>query len=1032
MPRLTDKQKLAVDKSNTNIIVSAGAGSGKTTVLKTRVERLLSEGVNINELIILTFTNPAAAEMKDRIRKVIKNNKDIADMEEYVDSAYITTFDSFAQSMVKKYANVLNMNDKFTIIDANIVSLEIDKIIDDIFEELYENNDPLFEKFVREQTLKNDKSIRSSIKSVYRKLQNKIDMESYLDNYLNNFYNEEFYSKTFQEFENYVFSLRDEVFELIERLNDYASAETLLKNEIALANFANSSSYDELVSNLGFRLTSNRGTNYDEGAKDILSLITSARKKLNAICSCGDKKLLINNYISTYDYAKCIIGILKELNVRLNEFKKNKNAYEFIDIALKAIELVRDHEDVRNEIKYKTKEIMIDEYQDTNDIQEEFISYIQNNNVYMVGDIKQSIYRFRNANPYIFKNKYDNYKENKNGFKIDLMENFRSRNDVVSIINIIFESIMSDCIGGCNYKLEHMMIYGNKDYEESNKDYYRFEILNYEDIGKYSKVEKEAFIIADDIKKHIHNKDQVTYYKDDKMCTRDIDFKDFTILIDKSTDFDNIKKILEANNIPTSIKKDINIKDEDEIHLLKNIITMIIKIKKKTYDIEFKHSFASIARSYLYEMDDNELFNIITNNKYFETEIYKKCENISYCIDALSNRDILTRIIDDFDFYNKLLTVENINERLTKIEYFVNNSTDLNKFGMNIYSLNEYFTKILEDKNEIKMKINADDDNSVKIMTIHSSKGLEFPYVYLPILTSDFYKNPSQDLFEMSNQYGMILPFYNDGTGSSYLKTVSQIAEMKETISEKIRLYYVALTRAKEKIIMINPYKESKYPFNEQNAIKFKSFSEIINSLPLKQFTTKINIDELNINKDYNIVKVENYKNLLDKSDIKIDVNEINIENKVLESKHFSKAINTLIDENLRKKLDFGTFMHYVFEVYDFKNDNIDELNITNIEKEKVINFLKHDEVKDIKNAKIYKEHEIRFTDGENTFHGFIDLLLEYDDHFDIIDYKLSNIENDEYRIQLSGYKDYIENNYHKKTNIYLYSINKDIFKKLD
>ena len=137
MPRITDKQKLAVDKSNTNIIVSAGAGSGKTTVLKTRVERLLSEGVNINELIILTFTNPAAAEMKDRIRKVIKNNKDISDMEEYVDSAYITTFDSFAQSMVKKYANVLNMNDKFTIIDANIVSLEIDKIIDDIFEELY-------------------------------------------------------------------------------------------------------------------------------------------------------------------------------------------------------------------------------------------------------------------------------------------------------------------------------------------------------------------------------------------------------------------------------------------------------------------------------------------------------------------------------------------------------------------------------------------------------------------------------------------------------------------------------------------------------------------------------------------------------------------------------------------------------------------------------------------------------------------------------------------------------------------------------
>ena len=131
MPNLTEKQSLAVNKSNTNIIVSAGAGSGKTTVLKTRVERLLTVGVNIDELIILTFTNAAAAEMKDRIRKVIKKNKNIAHMEEFVDSAYITTFDSFAQSMVKKYANALNISDQFTIIDSNIVNLEIDKIIDE-------------------------------------------------------------------------------------------------------------------------------------------------------------------------------------------------------------------------------------------------------------------------------------------------------------------------------------------------------------------------------------------------------------------------------------------------------------------------------------------------------------------------------------------------------------------------------------------------------------------------------------------------------------------------------------------------------------------------------------------------------------------------------------------------------------------------------------------------------------------------------------------------------------------------------------
>ena len=1032
MPKLTEKQSLAVNKSNTNIIVSAGAGSGKTTVLKTRVERLLMEGTNINELIILTFTNAAAAEMKDRIRKVIKKNKNIAHMEEYLDSAYITTFDSFAQSMVKKYANILNMSDKFTIIDANIVNLELDKIVNDVFEELYASGDILFTKFIHEQTLKNDKDIRSSIKSVYHSLQNKIDVNEYLDSYLNHFYDISFVNETFNEFENYVFSLRDDVLELIQKLNEHASSDTQNKNEQIIAEFENASSYDELINTLDFKLVQNRNDAYDEEAKEIISKISDAKKKLKEACSYGDKKMLISNYLSTFDYAKCVIGILKEIHKRLQRFKKEKNAYEFIDIALKAIELVRDHEEVRNEIKCKTKEIMIDEYQDTNDIQEEFISYIQNNNVYMVGDIKQSIYRFRNANPYIFKSKYDNYKDDKDGFKIDLMENFRSRNNVVSIINRIFANIMTDDIGGCDYKREHMMIYGNKSYEESNFNYYNAEILNYDEKEPYSKIEKEAFIIVDDIKKHIKNKEQVTYYKDDKMCTRDIDYKDFTILIDKSTAFEDFKKILEANNIPTSIKKDINIKDEDEIHILKNLITLIIKIKKQCLDTEFTHAFASIARSYLYELSDDELFNIIINKKYKNTDIYKKCESLSVMIDSLSNRDILAKIIEEFDFYNRLLHVDNVNERLIKIEYFVNNSTDLNKFGLNIYALNDYFDEILNDKSEIKMKLASEDDNSVKIMTIHTSKGLEFPYVYLPMLTSNFYKSPNKDPFALTNKYGITLPFYNDGIGTSFVTISANIDEMKETLSEKIRLYYVALTRAKEKVIMVLPSNEIGHLTSDDNMLKYKSFADIINALKLNDISKFIEISKLNVNKDYNSVKVSNYKSMIEDSNIKIKLKELNIENKVLESKHFSKSITSIIDECLRKKLDFGTFMHYVFEVYDFKNNNLDALDISDVKKSKVMNFLKHDEVKNIKNAKIYKEHEIRFNDGSNTYHGFIDLLLEYDDHFDIIDYKLSNLESDEYRVQLSGYKKYIEENYQKKTNIYLYSINKDIFKKLN
>ena len=157
------------------------------------------------------------------------------------------------------------------------------------------------------------------------------------------------------------------------------------------------------------------------------------------------------------------------------------NLFEFNDIALLSIKILKENENIRNEIKSSLNEIMIDEYQDTNDLQEEFISLIANNNVYMVGDIKQSIYRFRNANPYIFKNKYDNYKLLNGGIAIDLNKNFRSRKEVLDNINLIFDLVMDDTLGGADYRKSHNMIFGNNLYIEkgNTNQNNNFEIYNY-------------------------------------------------------------------------------------------------------------------------------------------------------------------------------------------------------------------------------------------------------------------------------------------------------------------------------------------------------------------------------------------------------------------------------------------------------------------------------------------------------------------------------------------------------------------------
>lgn len=1040
MSKLTPLQQLAVDKKGQNIIVSAGAGSGKTTVLKERVLRILKEGINIDKLIILTFTNNAASEMKERIRKIINENPDLQEQAELIDSAYITTFDSFAQSLVKKYNYLLNISKDFTIVDASIISLEIDRIIEEIFNNLYEEENPNFLKLIGDFEIKNDNKIRTEIKNYYKSLTNLLDRKKYLEEYLDNHYSENSIKDKFTLFEEIVFSVVNDLINKLEELqNETISDKAIQANQELYNGLVEARSYDDLLSLKEKKVYAAYKNTYTDYGIDLKNEVTNLKTLLNGYLT-ESKKDLIEHYKSTKDYVEIIISILDKIDNELKAFKEKHNVYEFNDIALKAIELVSKHKDVCAEIKNNTYEIMIDEYQDTNDIQETFISYIQNNNVYMVGDIKQSIYRFRNANPYIFKKKYDAYEANDGGFKIDLNMNFRSREEVVNNINNIFNNIMFDNIGGANYKKQHQMEAGNKEYlKHVANTNYNIEILNYSNTEKkYSFKEIEAFAIADDILKRIERKEKVAYLDDNGMNTKDITYQDFCILVDKSSNFELLKKVLEFKGIPATIHKDVKLNEEDEIFILKSLITLIIKVKEQKLDMEFRHAYLSVARSYIYKMNDQELFLVFTNNTFTDTELYKKALDISHCVDSLANQDILKLIIDKFNIIEKLNLVGDINERITKLEYFINDASKLNEFGMTIYDLVDYFNSLLENEENITMTLNKRNEaNSVTIMTIHGSKGLEYPYVYLPYLATSFSSGGTNSRFKFKESLGFITPFYLNGIGNTFMHILYKETEKIEELSEKIRLFYVALTRAKEKIILINSFNEKIIPLNDITEISLanaNSFTDLLSLIKYKisNYVTEIDLDSLNITSDYNLVRLNNYKTQIPSTTKKLNVENLKIINKVVANKHFSKTLSKVVDKDLKKKLDFGTYMHYVFEVYDFKHDNLEDLDIDDIYKEKITNFLKHKEVADIKKAKVYKEHEIWFKEDNFIFHGFIDLLLEYEDHFDIIDYKLSNLDSQEYSVQLNGYKGYIEKKYQKPCNIYLYSINKDVFKKLD
>lgn len=1032
MPKWTKEQELAINTEGSNIIISAGAGSGKTAVLTERVITKLKNGTHINELLILTFTNNAAAEMKERIKKAISKIPELSEEMNLIESASITTFDAYVLSLVKKYHYYLNLDAGLSIIDSSIIKLEKQKIIDQIFASKYQENNQNFINFVTKYCIKNDKILRKKILSLDSSLDLIINKEEYISNYIENYYSEDNLNSLFKSYESLILNKVNSIKNSLENMGYEIEEKAYQKFYTVLSPLIKSTSYDEIRSSINFTMPRlpNGST---EKAKYYKTQISEISESIKELCY-YNKEALLNNLKSTKNDASIIIEIIKELHQKTENYKYSKNMFEFNDISKLAIKLIKSNELVRENLKNSFKEIMIDEYQDTSDMQETFISLIENNNVYMVGDVKQSIYRFRNANPDIFKIKYDKYKNNDGGIKIDLNKNFRSREQVLDSINEIFNHIMDDFIGNANYQKEHKLIFGNQGFYifGSNKYNNNLEIYNYEKDKDHTKEEIEAFIIGNDIKDKINAKYQVL----DEETQRDITYKDFCILMDRTSSFDIYKKVFDYLQIPLNIYKDEDILFTDEVCLINNILGLIINIKKEGNSTSNKFYYTSIARSYLYSIEDETIYQTITNNKIKETDIYQKCLEISKNIDSMSNYEIIETIINEFNFYNKMITVGNLNYRTIILNNLLSKAKNLNDVGMNIYDMKEFFENLMENQEVIKLPAIISDSNSVTITNIHKSKGLEYKICYFSGFHKEFNLQDMKDKILYSNAYGLIMPSYNEGFSNTFIKTIFKEDNVKNEISEKIRLLYVALTRAKEKMIIVTSLDNDKfYITNSSNVIddldrmKYKSFKDILNSVYtyIEKYITNIPIPL--INNEYKIAKNINLNDLNNNKEI-INVEEKELAKETLKENHFSKEENKLITNEEKENMKFGTKLHYILENINLKEPNYNILNDN--EKSILSNLLKNSIFSNIKNAKIYQEYEfIDIKENEEKV-GVIDLMLEYDDHIDIIDYKLKHTDDPAYKKQLDGYKSFIESKIHKKTFTYLYSLTTRTLTKID
>ncbi|MDE6241033.1 MAG: UvrD-helicase domain-containing protein [Anaeroplasmataceae bacterium] len=1017
----TEMQNQAIHKRGGNCIVSAGAGSGKTAVLSERILTYCLDGKDICSFLVLTFTNAAAAEMKERIRKkLIEHN--LKDQASRIDSAFITTFDAYSLALVKKYYFHLNVDKDITIMDQSLLEVKKKEIVDSMFEELYSNREPRFLSLLTKYTKQNDDNVKKMILSILAKLELIVEEEEFCKTYEDKYYNNAFIESLVSKYEQLALNKVNEFYQSLLKLSDSASTDS-----------ASNKLFDEVNHILS---TANIKT-YDEAAS-WLNTISFPRIHPKAIdyvksqkTACGEcLKEIKLKYFSKYVFleeARTELYAIKEdvlyllelalkVKHRLDDYKYELMAFDYMDIAKMAIKLVKTNPAVLEEIKYSFTEILIDEYQDTSDIQETFISYISNHNCYMVGDIKQSIYRFRNANPYIFKDKYSRYSNLEDGVKIDLTHNFRSRREVVEDINLIFSNLMTLEFGDANYAYEHMMRFGQLDYEKSlSHTEHHMNILTYNPQEEFSDEEVEAFICGNKIKELMSQKPLCL--KKDKF--EPLEYSDIAILMDKTKSFITFKKVFEYLGIPLSIEADVDLNDSILPKLFSNIFLCIVSKYENLLDKPYEHALVSVGRSFLFGFDDLTLYSMVKEHK--GNELTALVDTLANEVSNLALEEIYFRIVEDFKIYEKLSLIGEVNSSCVVLEYIHNLFMTMASAGMGIKEACSYFASIFENQIALKYKMAEDSKNCVHMMTIHKSKGLEFPYCFFPMLGSKFNQADIKENFGLSTTYGLYIPFSDEANSNTIIKSLVEEETKKADLSEKIRLFYVALTRAREKIILISKNLDVEEPVSLE---RVSSFNQLLyTKLFFKEYHVPVDVSKLGLSLKYRMVK-HSIKKISGKS---IQYQQDTYLSEVKEKKAISKELIELTDSNLKQAIELGKKFHECLEVLDFQNIQIDALPVDDFMKQSLHKVLATPVFENIKNAKTYHEHEFYF----DSYHGIIDLLCIYSDHIDIIDYKLSHTESEEYLRQLGVYKTYVEAHTALPVSCYLLSILKQEVKKV-
>lgn len=887
----TEEQNKVIDSRAGNLLVAAAAGSGKTAVLVERIIEMvlgidshgnkIADGIDIDELLVVTFTKAAAAQMKEKIADVLSKRAEEMPYDEHlvkqlalISRAEITTIDSFCLGVVKDHFNVVDIDSSFDIADGPEMELIKSDVMDEVMEECYQEADPEFIHLADSFSLKeSDRILTEMVEKIYKVSSSFSRPELWLDNARCALLveNEEALTEL-GWFQSYEKSVRQAVASAVAMAQEClfvcdmpygpAGYRNSICDDIDMLTFmSEQNSLDKIKeSYIGFgNIGRNKKDSFDE---KLAAYVKNMRKKYKDLI---DKTVSDIRPVDTILKETRLMGrplvalidLTKKYRNRLNQVKRDRNVYEFHDIEEFALDIVCDGYDedgaaipsgIGRAISRKYKEILIDEYQDSNFLQEDILTCVSGcgenlNNIFMVGDMKQSIYRFRMARPDLFLNKYDTYPEQSDGSncrKILLSNNFRSSKSILDIVNMIFAPLMSKDMGGIEYDDAAFLKPGQAQIETADEDMKPELYLIGNDTKKTqdekSNTEIEAIAIADKIDSIVNGKESF-FIKDDKAPNgrRRVIYRDIVILLRSVKGSASIyDRVFTERGIPVYLESEQGYFDAIEVNTLLSMLAVID-------NVYLDYDMAAVLRSPLVGLDEEQLAHIVgIYNEHMKQQkntnalkngmLYDKMvhyvnlktgdvieDKLNPFLDMLrylkeeknymSISDMIRYILDETGYYWFVSSMGMGKRRQANIDMLIGKADAYEESSFKgLFNFLRYIERLkVNDIDFAEASALSDSEDVVRIMTMHKSKGLEFPVVFVSGLGKQLTNMDARDSVVVHSDYYLAsyaIDTRNRVKQNTFARSAIINALKTEMYAEEMRVLYVALTRAKQKLYM--------------------------------------------------------------------------------------------------------------------------------------------------------------------------------------------------------------------------------------